>query len=119
MIEVKNAGARGRGVFAQRAFSPGEQIELCPVLPIPPPELAMIDRTVLYAYYFGWQDGGAIACGYGSFYNHSDQPNARYEKNFDRLELVFLAAEPIEPGDEITIRYNTGTAESALWFDPV
>lgn len=118
-LEVRDAGPKGRGVFALRAFSPGELIETCPVIVIPQRDLKMIDATSLFAYYFGWSDGGAIAAGGGSFYNHSDEPNAQYERHHDRQTIVFLAVSAIKPDEEITIRYSTGGAETKLWFEPL
>ena len=47
----------------------------------------------------------AVALGYGSLYNHSYQPNARYD-DVGRLTKVFSALRDIEPGEEITVNYN-------------
>lgn len=118
-IEVRDAGARGRGVFALRSFAPGDVIETCPVIVIPAHELRLIDGTVLYSYYFGWPEGGAIAGGLGSFYNHADTPNARCSKDYQHRTINFVALEAIRPGEEITFRYNTGGNETGLWFNPV
>ncbi len=51
-IEVRDAGARGRGVFALQSFAPGAVIEICPVIVIPAQELRAIDTTVLYLLLF-------------------------------------------------------------------
>ena len=47
----------------------------------------------------------ALALGYGSLYNHSYRPNARYDDVGQRTKL-FTALRAIEPGEEITINYN-------------
>ncbi len=117
-IAIRDAGQRGRGVFALRPFAPDDLIETCAVLVLHAQDLKLIDGTSLFAYYFGWLDGGAIATGCGSFYNHADEPNARYEKDYERQTMTFVAVRPIAPDQEITIRYNTGGADTKLWFEP-
>jgi len=118
-IVIKDTGKRGRGVFAVRQFVAGELIETCPVIVVPAEELHLINATVLYAYYFGWLEGGAFAHGYGSFYNHSDNPNAVYRKDYSQGTISFVCVHTIEPGEEITIRYNPGGEGAPLWFEPV
>jgi SET domain-containing protein len=100
---------KGRGVVAQRQFRAGETIERPPVIVIPAEEAPLIRDTRLGHYYFEWGDDcqqAAIALGYGSLYNHSYAPNARYEFREDEDCLEFLALRDIEPGEEITINYN-------------
>jgi hypothetical protein len=53
-VALGTSPVHGRGVFAQRAIRAGELIERAPVLVIPRTDLAHVDRTVLYDYYFGW-----------------------------------------------------------------
>jgi uncharacterized protein len=69
-------------------------------------ELPHLDETVVYNYYFAWGEDGGIAFGFGSLYNHSAEPNARYEKNFVRDELEVFALTEIAAGDEITLNYG-------------
>jgi SET domain-containing protein len=45
------------------------------------------------------------ALGYGSLYNHSYHPNARYDDRGEQT-MVFTAIQDIAPGDEITVNYN-------------
>jgi SET domain-containing protein len=47
----------------------------------------------------------ALALGYGSLYNHSYRPNARYDDDA-QAAMVFLALRSIAAGEEITINYN-------------
>jgi SET domain-containing protein len=106
----------GRGVFAAAPFAPGDLIEACPVLVVPAEQVAMLDDTTLYDYYFSWRGGGAaIALGYGSLYNHATVPNARYQDDPEAAAILFLAVRPIAVGDEITVDYSQGGAVP-LWF---
>src|SRR3954462_9837444 len=108
-IAVQHFPGKGRGVVARRAFTAGETIERPPVLLVPASEAPLIRDTRLAHYYFEWGDDykqAAIALGYGSLYNHSYTPNARYEFREAEECLEFIALRDIEAGEEITINYN-------------
>ena len=122
MTEIKSSphiGRSARGVFARRAFRPGDVIEITPVILIPNTQRALIRQTVLENYVFDWGCGStAVALGYGSLYNHAYAPNAHYCQDIDRKTLEFSAIRDIAAGDEITVNYN-GSSESSLpmWFE--
>ncbi len=120
-LEVRAAGSRGRGVFALVAIPAGTLIESADVIPVPRAEMEAIEACILADYYFRWgEDGreGAIALGYGSLYNHSYTPNARYVKDFGRRTIDFIALRDIAAGEEIRTNYN-GVPESRklVWFE--
>jgi hypothetical protein len=118
LIEVRradNRGRGGRGVFATRDIPTGAVIERAPVILIPATQVfgdsAEARRAARISWYvFGW-DGitkrkyVALALGYGSIYNHSYQPNARYTPESPDI-LVFRAVKDIATGDEVTINYH-------------
>jgi SET domain-containing protein len=107
VIEVHESDIGGRGVFARTRIAAGSLIETCPVLRVPNDELSHLDKTGVYNYYFAWGDDGGIALGFGSLYNHSSEPNARYEKHMDCDELEIFALGEIAAGDEITLNYGS------------
>src|SRR5512142_3056443 len=80
-IEVKRVKGKGRGVFARRPIRKGEVIERVPVLVLPIEEIRNLSSwTGLAGYCVLWGRGTvALALGYGSLYNHSYRPNARYD----------------------------------------
>lgn len=120
-VEIRNARGKGRGVFARRTIREGEEIERVPVLVMPVTEVRNgPDWTTLGTYCFLWQRGKvAVALGYGSLYNHSYRPNARYD-DIGRQTKVFTALRDIGPGEEITVNYNGDPADrSAVGFDVV
>src|SRR5215216_1019777 len=80
-VEIRNTRGKGRGVFARRAIKKGEEIERVPVLVMPAKDVKHgPDYTTLGTYCFHWERGKvAVALGYGSLYNHSYRPNARYD----------------------------------------
>jgi uncharacterized protein len=107
---------KGRGVYARRAFSIGETIEICPTLLY----AEWVGPTPIDDYCFVWKDKLALLFGYGSLYNHSYVPNAAYERDYDHQVMLFKAILPIEKGDEVTINYNgVPQSQDKLWFDPL
>ena len=120
-VEVKRTRGKGRGVFARRTLRKGEMIERLPVIVLTLDEYARgLDRTALKNYCFAWgKDRVALALGYGSLYNHSYRPNARYEDDGPTTKS-FIALRTIAEGEEITINYNGKPGSRAkVWFDVV
>jgi SET domain-containing protein len=120
-IEVKRVKGKGRGVFARRLIRKGEVIEKVPVIVLPAEEIGGGPHGAgLAAYCFKWGRGkAALALGYGSLYNHSYRPNARYDDVGPQTK-VFTALRDIAPGQEITVNYNgKPRSRSAVWFEVV
>src|SRR3954454_5730246 len=118
LIEVKRVKGKGRGVFARRTIRKGELIERVPMLVMPAGESKA--GSVVSDYCFAWGRGTvALALGYGSLYNHSYRPNARYD-DVGPLTKEFKALRDIQPGEEITVNYNgEPKSRKAVWFDVV
>ena len=117
-IEVKQIKGKGRGVFARRLIHDGEVIERVPVLVLPVGEIRSDSGpTRMAGYCFDWGDGTvAVALGYGSLYNHSYLPNARYDDQSGQTK-VFRAIRDIAPGEEIVVNYNGEPGdETPVWF---
>ncbi len=118
-LYLRPSPTHGLGVFAAVAREPDALLEVSPVLIVPRRQVSALRQTALYAYYFGWpQQAGAIALGYGSLYNHSYNPTARYDLDVRRRVILFTAIEPIYQNQEITINYNGDPTDlTPLWFD--
>lgn len=124
-IYVAESPIQGRGVFAGQDIAAGDVIEICPVIVMKPEDRDLLDKTVLYDYYFLWDDPEAqndtplyaICMGFGSFYNHWCPSNADYSMDFDNLTIDMVAVRDIKEGEEITINYN-GDPDNAekTWF---
>ena len=107
-IEIKKSKF-GRGVFATRNIAKGEIVEIAPVLVVRDKDVRGGER--LRNYVFDWtRSCVAIAFGYGSLFNHSDDNNATWTVHKDRKVLVFRATKPIRKGQEILVGYG---------YDPV
>ncbi|MGO4886255.1 SET domain-containing protein [Anaerobacillus sp. MEB173] len=122
MIEIKTSpvcdGEFNRGVFATRDIAKGELIHEAPVIPYPNEQDEFIEQTVLadYVYEYGINHS-AVILGYGMLFNHSYEPNATYEINFENHTFDYYAYTDIKAGDEIMINYN-GEVDNKdpLWF---
>jgi SET domain-containing protein len=94
----------GRGVIATAEIASGETIEVCPIL-----ELAEGDASgLLEDYTVALGDGSAgtaLLLGYGSLYNHSDEPNAEYIATSEDA-YSFVALRDIDAGEQVTISYG-------------
>ena len=119
-LYVAPSPLHGFGVFTDEAFGSGDPIEECPVLVIPSRQRELIDRTIFSGYYYEWGTGeGALALGFGSLYNHSYKPTARYDPAEQGPVLIISAIRRINPGSEITVNYNGNPrSRKRLWFDP-
>lgn len=114
---MKNTGKYGRGIFADRNIKKGEYIEAAPVIVIPKTEWKQTRGSILSNYVFRWEEDKALALGYGSLYNHSYAPNARYFTNIENQSIDFYAREDIQEGEEITVNYNGDPKDqSPVWF---
>lgn len=118
-IEVRNISKTERGVFASFHIKKGEVIEMSPVILIPKNQQKVIDKTSVFNYYFYWgpKNQPALALGYGSLYNHSYQPNARYDHDEKRRLMIFRAIRDIKKGEEIRTNYNGDPDDQTkVWF---
>jgi SET domain-containing protein len=115
MIYCKESPGKGRGVFSERSFSPGDLIETAPVIVIPESQRELIESTVLDHCVFQWGAAGlelAIALGYGSLYNHSSNPNAFYHRDLENSTVHFVCVTTINENEEILINYHGNQYDS-------
>lgn len=123
MIEVKTSsvsdGEFNRGVFATIDIKKGVMFHQAPVIAYPNDQHEHIEKTILadYAFEYGINHS-AILLGYGMLFNHSYEPNAYYDINFDNHTFDFFAFKDIQAGEEILINYNGDVDDQELlWFD--
>ncbi|MCB5239999.1 SET domain-containing protein [Niallia circulans] len=123
MIEIKTSplsdGEFNRGVFATCDIKKGSLFHEAPVVPYPNDQHKYIEKTVLedYVYEYGINHS-AVVLGYGMLFNHSYEPNATYEINFDKHTFDYFAYKDIKAGEEILINYNGEVDDyEPLWFN--
>ena len=122
-LYILDSEKKGRAVYCLHDIAEGSLIEICPVIVVPPKDTLAIHNSILHDYYFMWDmeaKSSAIALGYGSLYNHSDQPNAEFLIDRTTTEIKIMAIQDVTAGTEITLDYIAAKDEGiSLWFDPV
>lgn len=109
-IYVSESSIHGYGVFAKEQIFEGEVFEECPILDLGIP--FGHSSSVLIDYRFNWPqgvstwEGQVVAWGYGSLYNHSENPNAYWRSNTERKTLEFVCSRDIEQNEEIFVYYG-------------
>lgn len=111
----------GRGIYTAEPIEKDTLIEICPMLVLPEKDFDAIHGSALHDYYFLWGEETnqcAIALGFGSLYNHSYEPNARYLIDYDEETIEIYTRRLINAGEEITVNYNGDPKEQTpVWFD--
>jgi SET domain-containing protein len=106
LICVRKIKGKGRAVFAKYPIKKGTIIERVPVLLVPIADLVGgLENPTLNKYFYHWDKKHVAVClGYGSLYNHSFEPNARYTHGPNMV--TYRALRDIRKEEEITINYN-------------
>jgi len=100
-IEVRDAGRKGKGVFARRGFRRGEFIfRRRHARVVPNSAIRSLTREERRHLCELDRDRSAVLVGAGAFLNHSCEPNAM------RSGTTVFAWRRIRAGDEITIDYR-------------
>ncbi len=108
----------GRGVFAAENIRSGEIIEIAPILVLDFKDFVDTKWNLLFEYYFWMDDYVVLALGYGSLYNHSKNPNVKYEINKKEQVITFTAIKKIKKNQEILFDYSGSSGSKApLWFE--
>ena len=112
-IIIAQSNIHGWGVFAKEIIREEEIIEETPFIHLfkKGEEDLKINKNMLIDYRFSfpasinWQQQ-VIPMGYGCVYNHSDNPNARWETFEETNIFKFIALRDIAIGEEICTYYG-------------
>jgi SET domain-containing protein len=109
-VEVRDAGRRGKGVFALRDFAPGEFIfrrRHGRVVTLEELD-TLSDEDRMHLCELDWTTF-AVLLPPGAYLNHSCDPNAM------RSGVKVLAWRPIRAGDEVLIDYRLNATGGERW----
>lgn len=97
----------GDGVYSKIAIPEGTIVEKANVMPMPSKNI--FDTPMMdYVFDNPYKKGEfLIAFGFGSMYNHSDNPHMTYAYCQDENKIIFTAIRDIVPNEEIYISYGT------------
>lgn len=96
-------GKYGRGVFTNKDFEIGEIIELAPYIEDETDNFKGVIRDYIFSIN-GKLERSVVAFGFGSMYNHSDSPNARWEVTNKNVKIQCI--KPIKKDEEVFITYG-------------
>ena len=119
-LYVRETKGKGRGVFCTRRIPAGEEIEVCPLMVLPPADYPVVTACRLTDYVFNIEKGEplvGLSLGFGSLYNHATDANAGYHMDIARQQMIYYAVRDIPRGAEICINYSgTPGKEATEWF---
>lgn len=108
----------GKGVFASCDIKKGEVIEVAPILILEFTDFIETRWNLLFEYYFWLDDFVVLALGYGSLYNHSKDPNCKYEINRKEKTIALTAIKNIKKDEEIYFNYKgASNPKTPFWFE--
>ena len=121
ILYIMETAERGRGVFTTASIPAGTTIEIAPVIVLNQADRAVVDTTLLHDYIFEWgidEKQAAVALGYVSIYNHSEDANCKYDMDFDHNTIQIQTKRDIAVDEELCINYNgDGITDKPVWFD--
>jgi SET domain-containing protein len=115
-ICLKKSEIHGLGVFAKQDIKEQEKIEVCKLLRLGW-RMAYQHDPVVKDYCWGNMSCACEQCkihgpttylalGYGSIYNHSDNPNSNISFDYKNQVFVVVASRDISNGEEIFVTYG-------------
>jgi len=121
ILYIMETAVRGRGVFTTEAIPEGTTIEIAPVIVLNQADRAILDTTLLHDYIFEWginEQEAAVALGYVSIYNHSEDANCKYDMDFEHKTIQIQTKRAVAADEELCINYNgDGEVDKPVWFD--
>jgi hypothetical protein len=114
-VEVRKSPVHGYGVFAKDTIEENELIEECRLLKLGYRANYNHDPVLKDYVWAGKNDGEQtklhgltqyMSLGFGSLYNHADQPNTTQILNFDTEIMTIKAKQTILKDEEIFISYG-------------
>ena len=109
---VSKSTIHGLGVFSSKFIKKGELIEECPLIRLDVTPQEYINNNILFDYTFNWPPETnqwteqVICLGFGSLYNHSTNPSARWKANYINKTLEFFSIKDIQSDEEIFVFYG-------------
>lgn len=96
---------KGFGVFSNENIKKGNIVEVCYSLKLKKSELQHPNND--YLFYYNPTDEHYFPFGYGSIYNHSDNPNLHWDLTWPEKGIIeFFSIKDIKIGEELTHNYG-------------
>jgi len=107
-LYVKNSEGKGNGVFTKEFIPKGECIEVSPFLVIDKKIVSngIGTKNNLNQHLYKHKEHYHIVLGYGSLYNHNDEPNINFIIDIDRGIYEYYSIKDINEDEEIFLNYG-------------
>lgn len=107
LIEVRNSGIHGSGLFAVEDIAPGELLFIIKgeVIDGFEADRREVEEQNVYIFYNGDSYIDTVNTDKIKYINHSCEPNCEVQDG-DETSLKLVSKKPIQKGDEITIDYG-------------
>lgn len=115
-IEIRKSPVHGLGVFAKQFIPKEETVEVCKLLKLGW-RMAYQHDPIIKDYC--WGNSGCkcdqckmhgpssyLALGFGSIYNHSDDPSIKLKFDYENQMFSAIAARDIEKDEELFVTYG-------------
>lgn len=114
-IEIRKSTIHGWGIFAKEDIKSGEILEESPflIVPMSPGESSSIFIDYRFNYPRTNWKYQTIPFGFSCLYNHSNNPNARWETDEENELFVFYTKKDIKKDEEILVYYG----DNIYWQD--
>ena len=96
---------KGKGIFANEHIPADCRIFTNLVIPIPGQQLERFQNSFLRWHLIYWDTTFAIGLGVSIYLNHSNNPNVKFVRHFDKEFIEAFSIVPIPKGTELTHRY--------------
>lgn len=116
-IKLQPSPVHGNGIFAVENINTNEMIEISPLIKLDWKLKYHYDRVIRDYCWMNRQcpcedckiNGPSLylALGYGSMYNHHDNPNTNVKLDYTKAIIFIKATNDIQKGDEIFVSYGT------------
>ena len=105
-MNVRQAGDKGKGVFANKRYAKGALVLSHEILAVPDGKSAKVRETFFDDYMFFIGGVYFLALGEGSLLNHSADPNLYYTFRKKTRRIEFYALRTLRKDEELTIDYE-------------
>lgn len=105
-LTLKKSRKFGRSVFSRKNFKTGSIVEVAPAIFVKSKSIR--ESSIVKDYLFASSNPNldALTFGYGSMYNHSENPNIEWSVSLKKKNVTYKAIRPIKKGDELFVSYG-------------
>lgn len=106
-LEIKEVKGKGLGVITNNFIPKHNIVEICHIVE----HFAIHDKNLRYYNFTDKNKRIFLPFGMGCIYNHSDNPNIKFEIDNEKNIMIFTSIKDIEPSTELCHDYGYNLKE--------